>query len=348
MGGAERVVLDLASQLDQRHIDCRLVSFSSDVGSFSVHGPPAVPHDLIDIKASVWPRPWRAAEYVRLLKEFRPHVVHAHMYHALMLTLAASQMVSKRPAIVFTSHNAYVHPKRARLIRLTRSFRSADIIFAIGQHPNINAERTVVIPNGVEVGMARLRPPDGQLQFLSVGRLVEQKDPFGLLESFAAAAIPNATLSYAGSGPLEMSLRQRTAALGLESQVRVLGLRKDVRALLRGADAFVMHSNHEGLPLAMLEAGAESLPVIATPVGAIPEVLRDKRGYVVPKAEFAATLRHVAARREEARQRGLRLFDHISKNYSIRAMVDKHEQLYHSTMGREVKPTVAPTDERSA
>lgn len=332
VGGAERVVLDLAQHLDRTRFSCELLSFAGDTSSFDIYGRPEVPHHLFNLKAARSTALLRFGDVVRLLRRLEPDIVHAHMFHALAIVLSAVRVASRRPRIVFTSHNAHIAPWRARIIRASRRYRHADIVFADRQHEELNADRTVVIPNGVFVSEVlsrrRARTNGEPIRFLAVGRLVPEKDPVGLIRSFARAGIPGATLALAGTGPLEAAVREEVKGLGLEGQVSLLGLRGDIRELMKSADVFVMHSLYEGLPLALLEAGAEALAVVATPVGAIPDVLGADRGYLTPRSEFHLAMREVANNPAEAFERAMNLYGAVKRRYSTSAMVAAHQDLY--------------------
>lgn len=101
-------------------------------------------------------------------------------------------------------------------------------------------------------------------RFLTVGRLVAQKNQILLLEAFARHAGPEDTLVIAGDGPERERLIERTNALGLRSHVRFVGHVEDVRTLYAEADVFVLSSHYEGAPAVILEALAAGLPIAAT------------------------------------------------------------------------------------
>jgi glycosyltransferase involved in cell wall biosynthesis len=140
------------------------------------------------------------------------------------------------------------------------------------------ASRIAVFGNGIDAP-----PPAGEAmperRFLFIGRLVEQKDLPTLLA--ALREVVGADLCIAGSGPLRPALEREAADL----PVRFLGEVEHARVpeLMRGCRALVLCSTHEGVPNVVLEALAHGRPVIATPVGAIPELVRDHHnGRIVP------------------------------------------------------------------
>jgi glycosyltransferase involved in cell wall biosynthesis len=132
---------------------------------------------------------------------------------------------------------------------------------------------------------------------LTVGRLAEQKGHRSLCRAVPAILerVPNARFLWAGDGPLEGELRALACRLGVDETVRFLGRRDDVPDLLGAADLFVLPSLFEGLPLAVLEAMAAGLPVVATRAGGTAEVVDDGvTGHLVPAGDVAALADAVA------------------------------------------------------
>lgn len=127
--------------------------------------------------------------------------------------------------------------------------------------------------------------PDGCIVIGSVGRLSPEKGHRYLLEAFAAVLkkTDNAVLVVIGDGVSEHSLKKQSQSLNIEDKVFFLGFRHDVHRILTIFDLFVLPSEQEGLPNALLEAFAAQIPVVATAVGGVPEVLDDGvSGYMVP------------------------------------------------------------------
>lgn len=266
---------------------------------------------------------------------FAPDVIHAHMFHALVAAFAATRLNGgKVPKICFTSHNQTQLNARSRILRGLKHWRDADVVFSSRQQPDINTARTVLIPNGVPV---QTPPParqawieGGPVTLLAVGRLCADKDPLGLIRSLAALNHPQVTLEFLGIGPLEAEARTLASALGLQHRIRFSGLCTDVPARLRAADIFVMHSLDEGMPLALLEAGAAAMPVVSTPVGAIPDVLGRDRGWLTTADRFANTLAQVIRQPDAAIAAGVRLHAHVCQHHSIEAVTEQHQRLYES------------------
>ena len=124
-----------------------------------------------------------------------------------------------------------------------------------------------------------------------VGTFKRQKGHIHLITAASAVLpeLPNLHLVLAGDGPLLEDVRAQVVAAGLSDRVHFLGTRRDVPALLAASDSFVLPSLWEGLPLALVEAMAGDLPVIATKVSGTEQVMVDGRtGWVVPPGDASA------------------------------------------------------------
>jgi glycosyltransferase involved in cell wall biosynthesis len=157
-------------------------------------------------------------------------------------------------------------------------------------------------------GRARLGFGGDEFVFGTVGNLAPKKDQGSLLEAFARVhrSLPQSRLVVIGTGPRERELKAAAEELGVAPAVRFLGMRDDVPDLLPGFDTFVLSSLHEGLSIALVEALAAGVPVVATRVGGIPElIIHGEYGLLVPPHDpdaLAAAMEGLA-RNDRARQR---------------------------------------------
>jgi glycosyltransferase involved in cell wall biosynthesis len=167
-----------------------------------------------------------------------------------------------------------------------------------------------------------------------VGRLEEQKGHLYLLEALAQARpeLSEATLLLVGEGRLRPDLERRARELGLAEQVRFLGTRRDLPLIYRALDLFVQPSRWEGLPLALLKAMGAGLPVLATRVSGVREVINDGRnGRLVEPGEAPALAQALVelCRQPELRARlGAAARLTIQEGYSLEAMLAQLERLY--------------------
>ena len=171
----------------------------------------------------------------------------------------------------------------------------------------LDPSKVHVVPCGVDVPAAfRSRPERERLRWLAVGRMVPKKAPILLLDSFrrALAECPNITLDYVGDGALMPAAREYVRARGLEGSVQLLGYQPFhvVDRMMRDADAFVQHSvvdpdtgDEEGLPVAILQAMAEGMPVVSTLHAGIPEAVVDgETGFLVLEADISGMAERMA------------------------------------------------------
>ena len=221
----------------------------------------------------------------RTCREVRPHVLHAHQRREALQCL----LVGARHGVPVVEH-AHTFLPRPSLRAL--SFRSA-AVFAVSDHVGAMVADRFGRRDGVlVVGNAPARtsdrpvlpapPPGGRpLRILGLGRLVEQKDPLRFVRVVAAAArIVDVEAVWHGDGPLLDEARALASRLG--APVVFAGHADDVPARIDAADALLMTSAWEGLPLVVLEAFARHRPVVATAASGAPGALGGGRAVVVP------------------------------------------------------------------
>ena len=136
----------------------------------------------------------------------------------------------------------------------------------------------------------------------------------------------------AGEGELRASLQALIDENGWSDRLALLGFREDVSALLQAADAFVLPSLDEGMPMILLEAAAAGTPIVATPVGDVPSVIRDGvTGLVVPKGDVAALAAAIARLRDDpdlAGRLGAAARERVRLEHSSDAMYVRYREVY--------------------
>jgi len=225
------------------------------------------------------------------------------------------------------------------------SARGADVVVAVSQAV---ARRVVdgpvrVIYAGVAVAPADLpaRRPRTTSEIIlgTAGRLVELKGIEYLL--IAATALrrefPTLRVEIAGSGPQRSKLEHTVAQLGLGGHVEFLGWVHDLSSVLPRWDIFVMPSLEEGFPIAALDAMAAGLPVVATPVGGVPELIEDgKTGWLVPSRDteaLASRLRFLLCNPELRMSVGAAAHAHVRDHFNAALMTENFARLYDELLG---------------
>jgi glycosyltransferase involved in cell wall biosynthesis len=292
-------------------------------------------------------------ELVVLMRRLRPDIVHANSSKAGVLGRVAA-VVTRVPIRIFTVHGWAFKAYRGAAStlyrwadRLTAPLTTATICVAEGERAaglaarTCRADRTVVIPNGVDT-TAGADPPvdtsagDGPL-IISVGRLAAPKDPLTLVRALAALETrPEALL--VGDGPDRSAVEQEIAARGLAGAVSVAGERRDVARLLADADVFVLSTRSEGAPMSILEAMAAGLPVVASAVGGVPELVDDgETGLLVPPGDptvLAAALDRLLADPDLRTRLGAAGRERARTRFDIDVVRRAHLDLYARELAR--------------
>jgi glycosyltransferase involved in cell wall biosynthesis len=287
-------------------------------------------------------------ELFRLFRRERPAVVHANSSKAGILGRLAA-VAARVPARLFTVHGWAFRAHRGAAARaylwadrLMSPLTTMTICVARGDRDaglrarTCRAGRTVVIHNGVELDRPRRESGAAARPFtvLSVGRLRPPKDFGTLIRAMAALERGSVRLRIAGDGPERAALASEVARLGLDGDVELLGARTDVDELLADADLFVLASESEGLPMSVLEAMAAGLPVVASAVGGVPELVREgETGTLVPPGDSAAlaiAIRRIAADPELRDRLGAAGRRRAEREFSLARFQRDHLELYRA------------------
>ena len=339
VGGAERQVLALAERMADRGHAAKLLVLRPQLNEQWPASLPVIHLDMRRTPLSVLKGIWRAR---RFLRGCRPDIVHSHSFHANMVARLL-KIFAHAPVVLSTVHNVYeggLH--RMIAYRLTDflcarttavSTAAAQRFVRLGAVPK---QKCAVVTNGIDVlefssipdqrkSMRAAMKAGESFIWLTAGRLVPAKDIPNLLRAFAQVqtAFPATQLWIAGAG------EARTA----QQNVRWLGLRRDLPALLDGADGFVLASAWEGMPLVVGEAMAMEKPVVATDVGGVRELVGDAGMLVPAKNSDALAIAMLAVMRSstEVRQKlGYAARGRIENFFSMDVRADQWESLYRT------------------
>ncbi len=357
LGGAEQQVRLLAREFSRRGWQIDVVSMVE----------PDRPEPMLDAAGIVvsslgmsrgLPDPRGLARFVRLVRRRRPHVIHAQMVHANLLASISHPFV--RDPVVITSARSLNEGSRWRYVAYRMTHRLVDVVTAVShavadelvRRRAVAKGRIVVVPSGIDAAEHRR---DAQLRaavrgelglgdffvWLAAGRLVPAKAYHRLIDAFGEVhrGHPESALLIAGDGPLESMLRAAVTERGLLASVQLLGRRDDVPALMSAADACVMSSDWEGLPMLLLEAASASLPTVATDVAGNGEVVVDgETGYLVPAGDPMALARAMErvmdltdAGRSALGEAGR---EHVAARFDLVMIADRWEAIYEAELER--------------
>ena len=351
MGGMEQVVVTLARALDRDRfvpeILCLkesgpLAVVARDAG-IPVHGIGYVPGR---------PDYFAFTKVARLLRERGTTVVHSHNTCAFIFGALGGRLAGVR-TIVHTDH-ARAYPDRFRYVAAEHLLShlvhrvvgvSDATTEALYEHERIPRRKLVTVPNGidrsryvVDADRAETRRALGIAPGTPViglgARLTEQKGIEFLVRALPRVVErhPAATVVIAGDGPVRPALEALAAELGVAERVRFLGMRNDIGALMRAFDVYALPSVWEGLPMAILEAMAAGLPIVASDVGGVGSAIVEGRtGFLVPPRDverLADTLSLVLADDVMRRRVGEEARRVFHARYTAEAMARAYESLY--------------------
>ena len=300
-GGGERMVSLLASHLDLSRFDVRV---------FCVYGDPqdnVMERAVLDhgvpityIRKGLGFSPKYLAKTWCELSKFKPDIVHTHL-NACMY--CAPWVMVHRAKLLHTIHN--VPEKEAAGFRrklmgyLYRIGKAVPVAISernrelTAQFYGLSPKKVEMVVNPVDLGAFKddLRIPweNRTYDFINVARFEPQKNQTGLIKAFSRFirdGHPDSKLAIVGDGSLRLSCEQLTRELGIACNVDFLGKRDDIAALMQDSKCFILPSDYEGLPMTILEAMAAGLPVLATSVGGVPDVVEDGvTGLLVPAGD---------------------------------------------------------------
>ena len=365
VAGAENQVFQLATCLKQRGWEPVIISLIPPrawVRDLEELGIPVISLGMKGVQSV--PRAW--VQLIGFLRYFRPDVVHAHMFHANLLARLA-RLVALVPVLVCTAHSTYEAPAQASQPR-ERTWREwayrltdplCDLTTQVSQsglerYVKVKAvprKKIRVVPNGVDTDCFRPDPGtrrelrkelgwEHRFVWISVGRFEAPKNHRTLIEALALLEQETGLLVLIGDGNMRNEIEELTFTLGITSRVCFLGVRKDIPQLMNAADAYVMSSRWEGLPMSLLEAQACGLPVVATNVGGVPEIVRNGiTGVLTPAGNplaLASAMRTLMEASPASRKAmGLAARQRVLNQFSLEQVVSQWENLFSEIITKQ-------------
>jgi glycosyltransferase involved in cell wall biosynthesis len=355
-GGGERLAVQTAIRLDPGRFETTLCATrwdpteaTSDVVAPALADLRAAGVEFLGLKRR---STFSLASWARLASELRRHridVLHAHKFGSNVWGTLVGRL-ARVPVVIAHEHTwSYVGRPLRRLLDRHLIARGTDAFLAVSAEDmrrmieieGISARDVLMVPNGIpplpsarrdvrrELGIPADAPVIG-----TVTRLYRQKAPEVVVLAAArlAAGFPGLQVLIVGAGPEESRVRALIDAQGLSDTVRLLGLRDDVPEVLAALDVAVSTSDWEGSPLSVIEYMAAGLPVVATAVGGVPDLITDGvHGLLVPRgdsAALAAAVERLLRNPEDAHAMGRRGRDRQRREFDLDSMVRRLERLY--------------------
>lgn len=281
------------------------------------------------------------------IRNIKPHIVHTQQGGDIYGRLAAK--ILKIPIIVSTEHN--VNRDEAKIISLLKRISAtwALKIFAISEavkndaieRYHLSSDKFTIIYNGVNINKfppKTVQEYQKKINFGTIGRLVPQKGQITLIAAWEKLKNLDINCSIAGLGPLKYDLEKKINSSQLSGKIKLIGAVNSPN-FLNSLDAFILPSIWEGFGIVLLEAGLTGLPIIASAVDGITEIIDDNTGWLVPANDIQALSDKIAwlatnINSAEVRQKVKNLQDRIIKEFDIKKMTRNYEYWYQKLLAK--------------
>ncbi len=298
----------------------------------------------------------------KIIIEKNIHIVHAHSRVPAWAGLFATKHLDT--AFVITAHGLYAPHMGSRVMAGGDRIIcvSGRIMNHMAERLNADRSRMTVVYNGINIDDARAAtssalpraairrelglPPDSPV-IGSIGRLTNTKGLRYLIDAFCQLKkdVPGIKAILVGDGPMKKDLQDRTAELGLADDLLFTGLRSDIFSVFNALDAYVVSSLSEGFPMGCLEAMAARVPIIATRVGGIPEMLEHERTALLaePKSpeDLTAGVKRILSDRDLATRITDAGYHDVVNRFSESRMISEILKTYYDTI-RDKKGYIGP------
>lgn len=360
VGGAERVTCALASRLPRERFE---------LGWFFLREAGELGRELLDGGEYGVERieshrldPTTALKLHRHLRRWRPDIVFCMDHHNALLWGRVAAMTAGIPARVAASHSTGLFGRRGSLRASDRWLMEfTERVVALSRThaaylrdcERIDPGRIRVIENGIDVASfaatgagndtlrAELGIEPGEAVVIMVAALRPEKAHEALVEAAARLVAEGRSLKFllVGDGERRTELERQVARAGLDPVIRFLGIRRDVARLLHVSDVLVLPSHDvvETLPLAVLEAMAAGVPVVASRVGSLGEVIEDGRsGRLIRPAdpmELAQAIAYILDNPQVAGEWARAARRRVEEGYSLERMTRKYQHMFEELAG---------------
>ncbi len=360
VGGMERVVIDVVNGLDQSQFEQTVCCLSreGEAARFLRSGTRCL--DLGKGERADRLMPLKIA---RIIREEAPDIIHTQSWSGVDAAIA--KLMTRGSRLVHSEHgrnHPHIHsePLKRRVARRCL-YRLADAVFAISdevrdyycRETGFPRQRMLVIPNGIDLERIDVADRNDVREELgisasdfvigTVARLDATKDTITLARAFAklysSRPASKLKLLIVGDGDQRSTIEEFVVSRGLNGAVILTGIRHDAAQLLTAMNIFALSSLSEGMPITVLEAMAARLPVVATRVGALPQLVEEGvTGFLVePKDDgsLAERLGRFCLNRELRRQFGASARRKVEREYSLDLMLRRYADLYLSVLRSE-------------
>ena len=354
--GAERVILTIGKNIDKKYKVILICLRSPDRKSDLLKKKAeeiGVKVISVDVNGKI---DFSSIKHIReILKSHQVKILHSHDFKSNLYGVIASKNLGmKRIMTAGGTTRDSIMKKFYVYMDETFTYRFYDYIVAVSREifyklleKNITQEKVIIVENGIDESLydddadrTHINDPfpinNTNKVFAVIGRLFPDKAHRYFIDAFSdiKKAYPTSVALIIGEGPSEEEIRKQVIDLKLEDSVFLCGVRKDMMYVYKNIDYLVLPSLTEGLPYVLLEAMLFKVPVLATNVGGIPNiVINDVTGYLVPAGDVQSLkngMEKMLSNPEKTREMAEEGYKLVHEKYSARRMAEDYRRLYDS------------------
>ena len=352
-GGTEKMIHTLLEALDSSMFEVHLITLKGDETLIRRCENLCVKTQNYAVKSKLDFRVF--IRLLRYLKENKIEILHTFLFHANILGRLAGH-IAKTPVVISSQRNTDNWRSLYHMLLDRWTSRWADVIISnshagknrLEKHEKIASEKIIVIPNGLEE--SAIDEPFDQKQLREGYGLLDGK-VIGMLSNFMMHKVhrifvdsarillkENRDLNFiiAGDGKNRVEFENEIKKTDFARRIVFLGKVSDINAFLAMLDVFVLPSEWEGMPVALMEAMLAGKPVIATKVGDVPNLVSDqKEGLLIPPCDVSELVKAIAwliQHPVEGKQMGQRAKKKIIQDFSRRTMIERIKNVYLDQM----------------
>lgn len=277
----------------------------------------------------------------KVIKQETPDVVHTHLdalkyvgfataFKKIRITHTVHNMADKESSGISRRINRRLFRKRVTPVALSKIVQQS-----IERVYKLHLNQVPVVFNGIDLKKCAVKSNysiDKKLKILHIGRFSTQKNHIGLVRAFKLFhdQYSNSILQLIGDGEIKPKIEEYVAENNLSDCVEFLGLQDNVYQYLHKADIFTLPSLYEGIPMTLIEAMGTGLPIVATDVGGIPDMLKDQESALlvtIDEEKIAEAFMELAQNEEKRARLGLAAKQESIK-FSAEMMADKYLETY--------------------
>lgn len=341
MGGAEHMAYELIKQLDRSQFDPYVLCYDNKYNTPLEQAMEKICQvKYLGQKGKI--TPITVFRVLRAINEVKPDIVHAHLGG---VTFAVPWCFMHRVPLVVTVHTTpeqAFSKKNEALIRF--AFRkccfclvavSEENYIKVKSYYRINDQRITYVNNGIDTEKY-YRKPHKTFTFINVARQDENKNQAVIIEAFKKIhdEYKNTLLILVGDGPCHKDLIRKVNKMGLNEAVSIPGITGTPEDYYAISDVYVQSSHREAMPLSVLEAMAAGLPIIATNVGGLKDVVKDNGILVSDGDEYKLYLamKQLLFCNSEQYEYMKNVSKQIADSYSSKRMAESYEKIYKNLL----------------